>query len=77
MYYEDEGKISLNGTPMKRLVLALYAQYRVSAEFEGYVDDRNGIRQPAHILVETYFRDCNCKLRFRLEPTLWLKLWVE
>ena len=57
MYYEDEGKISLNGTSMKRLVLALYAQYRVSAEFEEFMDDRNGIRQPAHLFVETYFRD--------------------
>jgi len=57
MYYEDEGKISLNGTSMKRLVLALYAQYRVSAEFEEYMDDRNGIRQPAHVFAETYSRD--------------------
>ena len=57
MYYEDEGKISLKGTSMKRLVLAFYAQYRVSAEFEGFMDDRNGIRQPAHLSVETYSRD--------------------
>ena len=53
MYYEDEGKISLKGTSMKRLVLALYAQCRVSAEFEEYMDDRNGIRQPDHLFVET------------------------
>ena len=42
---------------MKRLVLAFYAQYRVSAEFEGFMDDRNGIRQPAHLSVETYYRE--------------------
>ena len=59
---------------MKRLVLAFYAQYRVSAEFEGFMDDRNGIRQPAHLSVETYYREI---LRNRREPTLWLKLWVE
>ena len=55
MYYEDEGKISLKGTSMKRLVLALYAQFRVSAEFEGFMDDRNGIRHTAHLPVETYY----------------------
>ena len=44
---------------MKRLVLALYAQYRVGAEFEEVMDDRNGIRQPAHFLVETYTREMN------------------
>lgn len=38
---------------MKRLVLALYAQFRVSAGFEEFMDDRNGIRQPDHFLVET------------------------
>ena len=59
---------------MKRFVLALYAQYRVSAGFEEYMDDRNGIRQPAHLSVETYYREI---LRNRREPTLWLKLWVE
>ena len=44
---------------MKRLVLAFYAQLRVSAEFEEAMDDRNGIRQPFHFLAETYTRDDN------------------
>ena len=44
---------------MKRLVLAFYAQYGVSAEFEEYMDDRNGIRQPDHLFVETYTREIN------------------
>ncbi len=38
---------------MKRLVLALYAQYRVGAEFEEFMGDRNGIRQPFHLFAET------------------------
>ena len=42
---------------MKRLVLASYAQYGVGAEFEEYMDDRNGIRQPFHLFAETYFRE--------------------
>jgi hypothetical protein len=44
---------------MKRLVLASYAQYGVGAEFEEFMDDRNGIRQPAHLFVETYSRGIN------------------
>jgi hypothetical protein len=44
---------------MKRLVLALYAQCGVSAEFEEFMDDRNGIRPPAHLFVETYTRGMN------------------
>ena len=42
---------------MKRLVLASYAQYGVGAEFEEYMDDRNGIRQPFHLFAETYSRE--------------------
>jgi len=42
---------------MKRFVLASYAQYGVSAEFEEYMDDRNGIRQPFHLFAETYSRE--------------------
>ncbi len=59
---------------MKRLVLALYAQYRVGAEYEEVMDGRNGIRQPIHFLAETYTRE---QLRLRREPILWLKLWIE
>ena len=64
---------------MKRLVLALYAQYGVSAEFEEFMDDRNGIRQPAHLFAETYTREIKLifVLRLRREPILWLKLWIE
>jgi len=61
---------------MKRLVLASYAQYGVGAEFEEYMDDRNGIRQPFHLFAETYSRE-TFVLRFRREPILWLKLWIE
>nr|DAP18425.1 MAG TPA: hypothetical protein [Bacteriophage sp.] len=39
---------------MKRLVFALRAQRRVNAGFEEFVGDRNGIRQPTHLFVETY-----------------------
>ena len=62
---------------MKRLVLASYAQYGVGAEFEEYMDDRNGIRQPFHLFAETYFREIFFILRLRREPIMWLKLWIE
>ena len=42
---------------MKRFVLALYAQYRVGAEYEEVMDGRNGIRQPFHLFAETYSRE--------------------
>ena len=38
---------------MKRLVFASYAQFGVNAGFEEFVGDRNGIRQPTHLFVET------------------------
>ena len=40
---------------MKRLVFASYAQFGVNAGFEEFMGDRNGIRQPTHLFVETYF----------------------
>ena len=38
---------------MKRLVFASYAQFGVDAEFGEFMGDRNGIRQPTHLFVET------------------------
>jgi hypothetical protein len=38
---------------MKRLVLASFAQFGVSAGYEEFMGDRNGIRQPFHLLAET------------------------
>jgi len=39
---------------VKLLVLASYAQFGVSAGFEGIMGARNGIRQTTHLSVETY-----------------------
>ena len=39
---------------MKLLVLAFYAQFRVSAGNEDFLGDRNGIRQPSQLVAETY-----------------------
>jgi hypothetical protein len=33
------------------MVFALYAQYRVEAECDEFMGDRNGIRQPFHMFV--------------------------
>jgi hypothetical protein len=38
---------------MKLLVLASYAQLGVSAGNEGFMGDRNGIRQTTHLSAET------------------------
>ena len=79
IYYEDEGKISLKSTSMKRLVFASYAQFGVNAGFEEIMGARNGMRlrsifsrRPVFVIVS------NKKyLRLRIEPILWLKLWIE
>ena len=52
--YEDECKISLKSISMKLLVLAFYAQFRVSAGNEDFLGDHNGIWQPTQVIVETY-----------------------
>ena len=64
---------------MKRLVLALYAQCRVGAEFEETMGARNGIRQRSifsrrPILVNKVNK---LNLRFRIKPIMWLKLRIE
>ena len=55
---------------MKRFVLALYAQYRVSAEFEESMGARNGIRQTTHLFAETYI----CELSYSFIYELGLNL---
>ena len=52
-YYEDEPKNSLKSTSVKRLVFASFAQIGVDAGYEGFMGDRNGIRQTFHLSVET------------------------
>ena len=52
-YYEDGIKQPYISTSVKRLVLASYAQFGVSAGYEEIMGDRNGIRQPFHFLAET------------------------
>lgn len=63
---------------MKRLVLALYAQYGVGAEFEETMGARNGIRSRSifsrrPILVDKVLLN----LRLRIKPIMWLKLRIE
>jgi len=63
---------------MKRLVLALYAQYRVSAEFEESMGARNGIRlRPIYSWRPILVNKEHLDLRIRIKPIMWLKLRIE
>ena len=63
---------------MKRLVLALYAQYWVSAEFEEIMGARNGIRpRPIFSRRPILVNKHKLNLRLRIKPIMWLKLRIE
>ena len=51
---------------MKLFVFACFAQIRVDAENEEFMGDRNGIRQPFHLLVETQVCGTNYELGLNL-----------
>ena len=53
IYYEDGAKNPLKGISMKRLVLASYAQFGVSAGRYGCLDDCNGIQDNWSTILET------------------------
>jgi len=52
--YEDELKNSLKSISVKLLVLASYAQFGVGAGNVDILGERNGIRHPTQLIVETY-----------------------
>ena len=56
---------------MKRLVLALYAHYWVSAEFEEIMGARNGIRpRPIFSRRPILVNKHKLNLRLRIKPTM-------
>ncbi len=72
--YEDDPKKSLKSTSVKLLVSASYAQFGVDAENEEFMGERNGIRNPSHLFVETLPR--GFFLRPGIEPIFWRKLGI-